>query len=80
MRVGFVGLGNIGRPMAVVLDGEVVTAPVIVGEIPHGRVQVTFGELRDHRELAARAARLVATLRTNTRSSTEWIVVDVREL
>ena len=32
---------NIGRQLAIVLDGELVSAPVIQGEIPGGRGQIT---------------------------------------
>lgn len=38
---------NIGRRLAIVLDGELYSAPVIRGEIPGGRGQIT-GEFSDH--------------------------------
>jgi hypothetical protein len=36
---------NIGEYFAIVLDGKVITAPVILGAIPNGQVQVTSGAL-----------------------------------
>ena len=36
---------HIGQYFAVVLDGNVITAPVIQGSIPNGQVQVTSGQM-----------------------------------
>jgi len=44
---------NIGRRLAIVLDGELYSAPVIQGEIPSGRGQITgHFDLREAFELA----------------------------
>lgn len=63
---------NVNRRLAIVVDGEVLSAPVIVGRIPGGRAMINLGRgpsfdrlLRDARDLARmlRAGALPTTVR-----------------
>ncbi|HUQ03918.1 MAG TPA: hypothetical protein VM261_15580 [Kofleriaceae bacterium] len=52
----------IGGKLAIVLDGRVVSAPVVQSRIPGGRIQITLGE-GDPKELEKEAHDLVSVLR-----------------
>lgn len=54
---------NIGRRMAVVLDGNVYSAPVIQGKIAGGHAQITLGSSANYQKLMAEARDLALVLR-----------------
>ncbi len=54
---------SVGRKMAIVLEGRVVTAPVIVGKIPNRRLRITLSNSDDRGERQKQARDLVAVLR-----------------
>ena len=54
---------NIGRQMAIVLDGIVDSAPVIQGAIPGGNARITLGGARTQQEVLAEARALSLVLK-----------------
>lgn len=54
---------NVGRLMAIVLDGVVDSAPVINGPIPGGRARITLGGARTAQEMKAEAEALAVVLK-----------------
>jgi protein-export membrane protein SecD len=54
---------NIGRRLAIILDGKVNSAPVIQTRIPGGRARITLGGYKPAFELQQEAKDLVAVLR-----------------
>lgn len=56
---------SVDRKLAIILDGEVVSAPVIREQIPGGRAQITLGSAGSQ-ELAAEARELAARLSGGT--------------
>src|SRR4029079_9552604 len=55
---------SVGRKLALVLEGQVVTAPVIIGKIGAGRLRITLST-RDHAlDIHKHAKDLVAVLRS----------------
>lgn len=55
---------NVGRRMAIVLDGTVNSAPVIQSRIAGGNAQITLGGGRNYNELLAEANELSLVLRS----------------
>ncbi|MBK8480274.1 MAG: protein translocase subunit SecD [Proteobacteria bacterium] len=55
---------NIGRRMAIVLDSNINSAPVLESRIGGGRARITLGGLRSPQELQEEANDLAAVLRT----------------
>jgi preprotein translocase subunit SecD len=55
----------IGRKLAIVLDGRVVSAPVVQSRIPGGRIQITMGG-SDLKEQEREAHDLVEVLRAGS--------------
>jgi len=54
---------NVGKRLAIVLDDEVKSAPVLQSHIPNGRAQITLGSYRPHNELFQEASDLSLVLR-----------------
>lgn len=54
---------NIGRRMAVILDGNVYSAPVIQGKIGGGHAQITMGGGRNYQQIMSEAKDLALVLR-----------------
>ena len=54
---------NIGAKLAIVLDGEIQSAPIIQTAIPGGKVRITLGAAPDAAKLQQEAKDLVAVLR-----------------
>jgi protein-export membrane protein SecD len=54
---------NIGKRLAIVLDDEVKSAPVLQSHIPDGRAQITLGSFRSHQEIFKEASDLSIVLR-----------------
>ena len=54
---------NVGKKMAIVLDGEVRSAPVIKEKIPNGRAQITLGSMTGQKQLFQDARDLAVVLR-----------------
>lgn len=54
---------NVGRQMAIVLDGVVDSAPVIQGPIPGGNARITLGGARTSEEMLAEAQSLSLVLK-----------------
>lgn len=55
---------NVGRRMAIILDGRINSAPTIEGRIGGGRARITLGSYADGATLLQEARDLVAVLRT----------------
>jgi preprotein translocase subunit SecD len=55
---------SVGRKLAIMLDGNIQSAPVIETRIPGGRVRITMGSLGDPEQLKEEAKDLVACLRS----------------
>jgi preprotein translocase subunit SecD len=53
---------SLGRKLAIVLEGQVVTAPIVEGPIPDGRVLVTLADTGDPSRLLEEAKSLAAVL------------------
>jgi SecD/SecF fusion protein len=53
------------RPIAIVMDGQVITAPNVNGEIPNGSSQITFGSANTN-ESMKEAQELVALLKAGS--------------
>jgi hypothetical protein len=69
---------SIGRRLGIVLDGEVLSAPVIQSEIGE-RVQITLGGFRSAEEVIAEATTLADALSSDTRITSTWTVVEITE-
>lgn len=54
---------NVGKRLAIILDGEVKSAPVLNSHIPDGRAQITLGSYRPREELFKEASDLALVLR-----------------
>jgi len=54
---------NVGKKMAIVLDNEVRSAPVIKEKIPNGRAQITLGSMVSQQQLFGDARDLAVVLR-----------------
>lgn len=54
---------NIGRRLAIVLNGDVTSAPVIMSEISGGRARITLGGLKGPLQLQMEAQELAAQLK-----------------
>lgn len=63
---------SIDRQLAIVLDGEVVSAPVIQSAIPGGQIQITLGSLASHQELMDEAALVASALGAGDAITSEW--------
>ncbi len=61
---------NVGRKMAIMVDGQIVTAPVITGAITAGRIQVDVGST-DPAVMKDEAYALVAALRAGSLAERE---------
>jgi len=55
---------SVGRKLALVLEGQIVTAPVIIGKIGAGRLRITLGPRDNAFALQKEAKDLVAVLRS----------------
>jgi hypothetical protein len=69
-RFADVTAASLGRQLAIVLDGEIVAAPVIRDAIPGGQIQITLGAGSYERKLQE-ATVLVDSLRAG-RPGSEW--------
>ena len=67
---------NVGRQLAIVLDGEIVSAPVIQSAIRGGQIQITFGALDGFAERNDEANGLVQVLRAGS-SLPEWTLESI---
>ena len=54
---------NVGKKMAIVLDDEVRSAPVIKEKIPSGQAQITLGSMKSQQQLFQEARDLAVVLR-----------------
>jgi preprotein translocase subunit SecD len=54
---------HLGAKLAIVLDGEIQSAPIIQSRIPGGKVRITMGSAADPGQLQQEAKDLVAVLR-----------------
>lgn len=77
-RFGAVTEANIRRKLAIVLDGEIESAPVIQQGIHGGRAQIMLGGMRDHRSMLAEANALAAALRSGELSA-DWRLTSERQ-
>jgi len=69
---------NLRRVLAIVVDGEVVSAPVVQSAIPGGRVQITLGSMADYDALQRDARALARALRPGARISTDFVLAEER--
>ena len=67
---------NVGRQLAIVLDGEIVSAPVIQSAIRRGQIQIRLGAVRGFAELNDEADGLVHVLRAGS-SLPEWTLESI---
>jgi preprotein translocase subunit SecD len=63
-RFGEVTAANIGRKIAILMDGRVVSAPIIQSAIPGGRIVITLGAGSSPEDLEREAGELAASLAT----------------
>jgi hypothetical protein len=68
---------NIGRHLAIVLDDEVVSAPVVQTAIPGGRLQITLGSSEGATDRLAEAQLLVAALRSGDSLTSAWLLQSI---
>lgn len=61
---------NIGKPMAIILDDTINSAPVIRSAIPNGQAQITLGRFSDYSKLMQEASDLVVVLRAGSLPTT----------
>ena len=61
---------NVGRPMAIVLDRVVYSAPVIQNKIPDGRAQITLGRGGDYNAMMQEASTISMALRAGALPAT----------
>lgn len=66
---------HIHRALAIVVDGEVLSAPIVQSAIPGGHLQITLGSTADPLEMLAQANNLVAALMPGGQISTSFTVV-----
>jgi hypothetical protein len=70
---------NLRRQLAIVLDGEIVSAPIIQSPIPGGRIQITLGGSRGYDEVIREADTLVTALRSGEQLTSEWTLDAIDE-
>ncbi len=66
VRFGQATAAAIGRKLAIVLDGRVMSAPVVMSEIPGGSIRVTMGYSDDPGDAERQAHALVSVVRAGT--------------
>ena len=66
---------HVHRALAIVVDGEVVSAPIVQSAIPGGHLQITLGPGADPHQTLVQANNLVAALRPGAQISTRFTVV-----
>ena len=64
---------NVGHLFAIVLDGEILSAPLINEPIAGGRVQITLGSYESYERQRQEAHSLVASLRSGSLKG-EWVI------
>lgn len=69
---------HLRRALAIVIDGEVVSAPIVMSAIPGGRVVITLGTARDPSAQRREASALAVALRPGGRIRTPFVVAEVR--
>ncbi|MCB9596028.1 MAG: hypothetical protein H6719_25125 [Sandaracinaceae bacterium] len=67
---------HVHRVLAILIDGEVVSAPVVQSRIDGGRVQISLGMQSDYDQTLANAAHLATALRPGARISTRFTLVE----
>jgi hypothetical protein len=70
---------NVGHPLAIVVDGRVVAAPIIAGTI-RDRFEIRPGGLRDREEKLREARILAEALGMGRRPRTQFRVASVRDI
>jgi hypothetical protein len=70
---------NLRRQLAIVVDGEIVSAPIIQSPIPGGRIQITLGGARGYEAVLREADTLVAALRSGEQLSSEWTLDSIEQ-
>ncbi|HEY8430379.1 MAG TPA: hypothetical protein VIL20_18495, partial [Sandaracinaceae bacterium] len=71
---------NVGRPLAIVLDGDVITAPVIRSAIPHGRFEISLGTMRSYEAKLQEAAILAEALLSENAIRSEWTLEAIEDV
>jgi preprotein translocase subunit SecD len=61
---------NIGKPMAIILDDTINSAPILRSTIPNGEAQITLGSFADYAKLMKDASDLVVVLRAGSLPTT----------
>lgn len=69
---------HIHRALAIVVDGEVVSAPIVQSRIDGGRIQVTLGDGRNLDAQRREAEALARALGPGARVSTPFVVAEIR--
>lgn len=63
---------NVQRQLAIVLDGEVVSAPIIQSAIPGGQIQITLGGIGAYDDMMDEARLVAAALGAGDEITSEW--------
>jgi hypothetical protein len=71
-RFALLTRGLVQRRLAIIVDDEVMSAPVVIEEIPGGRAQITLGEQASAEETFAEASALAAWLDVGAALSCAW--------
>lgn len=71
---------NVGRPLAIVVDGEILSLPRIQSEIPGGRLQITLGGALDPAASELEARSLAVALSPEGRIETRWRIDEQRSV
>lgn len=77
-RFGAATARHLRRALAIVVDGEVLSAPIVQSRIDGGRVQITLGAAGDPEATRREAAALAAALCPGARIATHFAVAEVR--
>lgn len=71
-RFALLTRGLVRRRLAILVDDEVMSAPVVMGEIPGGRAQITLGSAESAEEMFAEASALAAWLDVGAALACAW--------
>ncbi|MBX3273788.1 MAG: hypothetical protein KF729_26220 [Sandaracinaceae bacterium] len=75
-RFGDATAANVGRALLILVDDEVVSAPIVRSRIDGGRVVITLGASAPHAVLLRDASALAEALRPNGRIRSRFVVAD----
>lgn len=76
-RFALLTRGLVRRRLAILVDDEVMSAPVVMGEIPGGRAQITLGSAESAEEMFAEASALAAWLDVGAALACAWQIESI---